>query len=506
MGIPSYYKKLCDSIPGLLSRTRKGKCTYMWIDFNCMIYHCLRRPGARPYEGPETQEAWEAQFIQSVCDYLEHLVKIVGPTAGVFVAVDGVVPMAKIRQQRLRRFKSLWTAAEELRLGKSSGGPRWDTNAITPGTAFMEKLGTALHALAKRHPSWKISAADEPGEGEQKVMEMMRKCDEKEGHVVYGLDADLILLSLLRLRKGQEIYLFREAVEFGEVQYVDGQEEYRYLSVPMLAGALKVDLLDYCMCMSFVGNDFLPHGLSLSLRNDGHAHILRMMKEVGPGLVHETDGWNSKKLHECLAWLAKHEEEFLLKGLQKKKRMQHLPAEGVGWEREYDEWFKTPLRSFDEKCLVYRFVDKDIVLRRDWQDVYYDRYLENNTLCEAEYIRGLHWIYCYYMGYTFSSEWMYPWHLPPTWKRLSSTISAKPLPFSSDISLKPQEQLALVLPLASWPLIRDKTLSALPTKNPALWPSTFRLFMAGKRAIWECEALIPLFTPKRLRYLVSQIK
>ena len=139
MGIPSYYKKLCDRIPGLLSSVRKGRRpTHLWVDFNCMVYHCLRRPGAKQYQDEETRHAWEAQLIQSVCMYLKQIVALVDPTEQVYVAVDGVVPMAKLRQQRLRRFKSHWTAAEERRLGKSGPGPRWDTNAITPGTEFME--------------------------------------------------------------------------------------------------------------------------------------------------------------------------------------------------------------------------------------------------------------------------------------------------------------------------------------------------------------------------------
>ena len=96
--------------------------------------------------------------------------------------MDGVVPMAKIRQQRLRRFKSPWVSAEEVRLGKPESGPRWDTNAITPGTAFMEKLGKALHDIRGPKVRWLVSDAAEPGEGEHKIMNQMRAVDGE--HVV----------------------------------------------------------------------------------------------------------------------------------------------------------------------------------------------------------------------------------------------------------------------------------------------------------------------------------
>jgi 5'-3' exoribonuclease 1 len=178
----------------------------------------MRRPGAKPYEGEETRIEWENNLIREVYQYCKKIVSLVNPTEQVFVGVDGVVPMAKMRQQRLRRFKSHWTAAEERRIGKSEGGPRWDTNAITPGTAFMERLGEALQSLRGNNIKWIISAADEPGEGEHKVMKAMREIDKnKSTHIIYGLDADLILLSLLQ--PINKLYLFREAIECGEVQY-----------------------------------------------------------------------------------------------------------------------------------------------------------------------------------------------------------------------------------------------------------------------------------------------
>ena len=500
-----------------------------------MMYHCLHRPGAVVYAGEESRHAFEAQFLQSICDYLEHLVKTIGPTHGVYIAVDGVVPMAKIRQQRLRRFKSLWTASEEARLrnasgegckgsegSEGSGCSRWDTNAITPGTAFMEKLSSKLYEIQRRHPTWTISTSDEPGEGEQKCMTAMRSMhsiNTHQEHIVYGLDADLIILSLLQHRKDYKITLFRETVDMGKVQYVDGKEQYSYLSMPILANALTSHLatqaqkqqylLDYCMCMSFVGNDFLPHGLSLSLKNNGHSIILQLLKEK-QNIVDEQKGWNLKKLRESIAWFAKQEEEWLKKALSLKKRIQYQPAKGTGSELAYDEWFKTPLRRFDEVCLTHTATYENIILRSDWQNVYYKRYLNGSSSSEKEYLRGLSWIFHYYMGHPVSKEWMFPWHLPPTWSRLESYANHieeidMHIPLSPE-TLQPQEQLALVLPIQSWGLIRDKKLQKIPMYSPSLWPKSFQLFMAGKRAIWECEAMIPLFTPERLRYLLRQIK
>merc|ERR1711871_1031352 len=60
-----------------------------------------------------------------------------------------------------------------------------------------------------------ISAADEKGEGEHKLYEYMRKNpDINQNTAVYGLDADLIMLSIFHVKYQKNIYIFREAPAF----------------------------------------------------------------------------------------------------------------------------------------------------------------------------------------------------------------------------------------------------------------------------------------------------
>jgi 5'-3' exonuclease len=524
MGIPSYYKTLCDRVPGLLSKDRKGSAvTHCWIDFNCMVYHCLRRPGAVPYPGAEQRIEWERQLIAACVAYLKHVVKTIGPTTEVFVAVDGVVPMAKLRQQRLRRFKSLWTAAEEVRLGKSSGGERWDSNAITPGTAFMERLCAALKEIRTEGISWVISGADEPGEGEQKLMNRMRKCPEGSVHCVYGMDADLIVLSLLQPVK--ELWLIREAQECGETVYTAlNQEEYRYFNVAELRGYLCAGrdsdyLWDYCIAMSLLGNDFLPHSLTFAIKENGHALFLRMLDDVRCGgqkqlLDVQNLGWTTDGLLGCLEWLAEREDIAMETHCATKAGKRYQPARGTTpQEVSYDEWNKTPLRQCEELALVAN-VKKDesnrtvCSLKDTWKDIYYNRWItsleaERTHICQ-EYLRGLDWIVKYYMGCSVSTQWCFPWLLPPLWSDIAQTVRDEKIrvaPPPHGPIVQPQEQLAMVLPLASWWLIRDTELKELPKKAPQFWPSGFELFMAGRTLMWEAEARIPLLTHQRLRVL-----
>jgi 5'-3' exonuclease len=525
MGIPSYYKKLCDRIPGLLSKVRKGtQPTHLWIDFNCMVYHCMRRPGARAYEGEETRLTWENHLISDVCSYVKKIVKHVEPTEQVFLGVDGVVPMAKMRQQRLRRFKSHWTAAEEVRIGKSEGGPRWDSNAITPGTYFMERLGAALQSITVPGLRVVVSTADEPGEGEHKAMQGLRALDasKRKSHVIYGLDADLIVLALLQ--DVEEMYLFREAVEFGEVVFQGNEEEYRYFSVSTLKKHLSRGkdadyLLDYCLAMCFVGNDFLPHGLSIKLRDGGHDILLDVLDRVrasaGP-LIHDGH-WNVRCLTTILQEFANEEQGSVVRHCSKKLGQRFVPARGTTpTELAVDEWNKTPVRIAEELALVDRIWKSQdnqtrVRLKEDWQRVYYDRWLgvtsanDLNRVC-LEYLRGLQWVLDYYTGRPVCVEWCFPWFLPPLWCDLHGYVQKNgtpPSPAATTQFVKPQEQLALVLPLQSYWLIRDRQLHRVPRLAPELWPRSFDVFSAGHSMMWECEAQIPLFMPARLRSLLA---
>ena len=509
MGIPSYYKTLCDKVSGLLMKKLPVKPTHFWVDFNCIVYYCIRRPGAPVYSGEEGRIAWEDAIIVDVCKYLKGLVEEVGAPE-VFVGVDGVVPMAKIRQQRLRRFKSVWTATEEERIGvRVAGESRWDTNAITPGTAFMERLGVALKKIKSPGVKWTVSAADEPGEGEHKLMKQMREIS-GGNHVVYGLDADLILLSLLQ---DKQVWLFRESMETGIKSASNdltkkicgdlGNQEYSYFSIERLCeyittGQDATYKFDYCMGMSLLGNDFLPHSMSVKLKENGHEILLSMLNEVRKvhGSLCSGGSWKKDALKACFNYLAKMEKDLIEVSVLDKIGRRHQNTRG-SCAKEYilDEWNKTPLRMCDEMALI-----DGGKLRDDWSAVYYDRYLginsdgELDAVCE-KYIYGLQWICKYYTGSAIDQKWYFHMYLPPLWSDLAAWLDSGEL-FNGIMPnlqpIKPQEQLALVLPLQSYGLVRDNILRRLPVRMPQYWPSEFEVFTAGHKQMWECEAIIPI--------------
>jgi 5'-3' exoribonuclease 1 len=158
MGIPSYFRRIIQKYPGIVSDTPKVKTDALCFDFNCLIYRCIRQV---------TEEDFETNLLREVCKTVKEVWHAAGKPKRVFLAVDGVVPMAKIRQQRVRRFKSAWLRKEG-----------WDSNAITPGTEFLLRISECIRYFIrkkiKEDPLWKnlsviFSGPEVPGEGEHKV-------------------------------------------------------------------------------------------------------------------------------------------------------------------------------------------------------------------------------------------------------------------------------------------------------------------------------------------------
>jgi len=520
MGIPSYYKRLIDRFPRLVKKgIQQMSSDILLMDFNCLIYQCIRDTSLPAYSN-NTREAWESALLEAVKAYTRKVWSVAGKPSTVFIGVDGVVPMAKIRQQRLRRFKSIWLAEKEMEAGvRKPGEEYWDTNAITPGTEFMEKLGRALTSLASSQAGWTVSAADEAGEGEQKLMSWVRSKRKEMGGkrvVVYGLDADLIILSLLAVTREVpavgEWSLLRELAEF-EGARADKSASFGTLNVLELVNILcpvgenREDyILDYMCGMSFLGNDFLPHSLSIKMRDGGHDILCTTLADIhysGKRLVKDGQVQIGGCAELVRRWALK-EEAAMAESFQHKYKMRPMPPRNDK-EALMQRVQNLPIEWFSESILW----DKEKGLVVGWRDIYRRELLMEAGVEQTcrEYLCGLQWILDYYLGKPVSYAWYFPWNVPPLWSELrdfmgrcEKVIEAPPP--SSPVA--PQEQLAMVLPMKSWRLVRESRLRILPNKIPVYWPSAFGFFSIGRRWMWECEAEIPILTSERMRQVVTK--
>ena len=511
MGIPSYFRKLTTTYTHIVQRDLPLTANTLCFDFNCLIYRCLQSPTLRPFPGYGAHDAdlWEGELLQEVLAAVKEVWTSAGSPPNVFIAVDGVVPMAKIRQQRVRRFKSAWLSMQEAQVS-------WDKNAITPGTAFMDKLTVALQGLVKKHgPKWILSSVQEPGEGEHKLLAFLRKKPElrKSPVVIYGLDADLILLSML-LSEECEVWLMRERQEFEGGAREPGVQQYSFLDI----GALKekvhvtswITCLNYVTLMSLMGNDFLPHSMTHKLGDDGHSCIMKellSMTESEAWLVSSSGALNLAVLQGIVGRWASEETERMYRMIEKKEKARR----------------GADTNSMEAIPLTWN-VEKEMLqgkrLRDDWREVYWgwmNPNVNRDHVCR-EYVKGILWILDYYMGKPVDTEWMFPYWIPPLWgdlARLSSLPHRRLQEADSRLANEtaqasvppsPQEQLAMVLPLQSWGLVRDPRLKTLPLLCPQAWPVSFGFFSAGRKWLWECEARIPTLTAGRIRDLLSETK
>ena len=292
--------------------------------------------------------------MMEIFKYTDRVVNMVRPRKLLMIAIDGVAPRAKMNQQRSRRFRSAQEAkekeedkAELLKMLKSQGGPienptvkkAWDSNEITPGTPFMDILAASLrYWIAYKlntDPAWAkmkviISDSTVPGEGEHKIMNFIRsqrsspEHDPNTRHVIYGLDADLIMLGLgthephFRVLRedvfaqdskprtcrmcGQPGHEARECTgeakvkdgEFDEKQAAPPLKPFIWLHVSILREYLQAELYvpsqpfafdleraidDWVFMCFFVGNDFLPHLPSLEIRENGIDTLIAIWRD-----------------------------------------------------------------------------------------------------------------------------------------------------------------------------------------------------------------------------------
>lgn len=525
----------------MTSKDRSAPPQFFGLDLNCAIYHCVKKvQRVTPYT-PENRSKWEDALIASVISYIKQMREIVKPTETLYVAVDGVAPMAKIKQQRMRRFKSAAAAHTEARIKAEADGlvyepqPRWDTNAITPGTQFMTNLATALRAYAKTDTKVIVSPADIPGEGEQKLVEYLREHKPSDA-VIYGLDADLIVLALWTSHtQSTNIDLFREDVEFGGgiKENMFGDEEYLYLNIQHLAAAVynqytaappptltqptrQQFIQDFVGLMNLLGNDFVPHGMGLKIRAGGIQMLLERYMTLPRPIVRQSETqweYNPEAIKAYFSWFNTQEPEMILEGIKKKfwARVGSTPSRDPA-DQALARYNDSPVEWKAEKDMVFYArtpgsSEPQLQLKHNWRQVYETQALwgADPTLCVKTYLESLSWTLAYYSGASIDMHWYYPWLLPPLTNRVLDYLSTNQIPQAPSTKhqqVTPTQQLAMVLPETSFHLL-PKELQTLPKMYPHAFPCDWAYYSFGRRFMWECEPLIPLIQPNQIKHWVE---
>ena len=274
MGIPVYFKTLVSEYSDkILHKDKYDDIDSLFFDLNCLIHPSVR--------GMTDED----EMISKILFDINKLIEYSGVRKLVYIAIDGIAPSGKMKQQRQRRFRS------EIER-KYSSSTCWNTNAISPGTIFMRKLNESLKVFIKTlSVKCILSDSDERGEGEHKILHYIKNNDlqgsDNNKICIYGLDADLIMLSLVSRKNN--IVLLRERTDYN-IENTDN--EYIYLKIDPLKEhiieSLGLEYMkdtdgiidDYIFICFLLGNDFMNHIPSLNLRYGGHDLLLNIYSKL----------------------------------------------------------------------------------------------------------------------------------------------------------------------------------------------------------------------------------
>jgi 5'-3' exoribonuclease 2 len=259
----------------------------------------------------------------------------------------------------------------------------FDSNVITPGTHFLHKMSEAIryyiHDRQTNDPLWQklkfrviLSDANIPAEGEHKLMDFIRaqraqpNYDPNTRHCLYGADADLIMLGLATHEA--HFSIIREVVmpvsekkctlcgasghvasectgeaEEDEAVGVGIQKPFQILSVAILRQYLTLQFhelhdrmpaenpYDFERCIDdfvfmcfFVGNDFLPHLPSLSIRDGSIDQMISLYIEILPTMekyLSDCGQANLPQLEQFLEYLGGIEDQVFKNQLEREAKM-----------------------------------------------------------------------------------------------------------------------------------------------------------------------------------------
>jgi len=523
MGIPSYFsyiiKNYSNIIRNLLFLKSNGiEIHYLFMDCNSIIYDAFRA-----IENSNSMNVYQLEelIIENVISKMNEYFDIIRPSKFAMIAFDGVAPLAKMDQQRSRRYKNAPNHA-------STEG--WSTANITPGTAFMKKISRRLNSYYEGHKKSFdviVTTSEECGEGEHKLFQKIRNHSilPNENAVVYGLDSDLIMLSIFHCSLFKNFYIFREASEFIKSSISlpndEKQPNYYLMDIKTLSNSILSEMqcgisdanriYDYVFLCFFLGNDFLPHFPSLNIRTHGITVLLDIYRlYIGnyPDRFLTSSRLNGKsQLNIQWKWvklfvkeLAKREHEYIIQEYNLRSKWDRRT-----WPIGTDEDKNFAIQSVP---VIYRPEEQYICpSEQGWEMRYYKCLFHNNPNPKSisiNYLEGLEWVFKYYTIECPHWRWKYNYNYPPLLKDLHNCVPSQEYSFiSADLNhnkpFKPNVQLAYVLPVSSHYLLDHKTRDVLHKKYTDLYPTTYKYKWAFCRYLWEAHAELPDISMETIR-------
>ena len=428
MGIPKFKKALTELLGYELINKPSGKCSALYLDANSLLH-----PATSYDRESRITEGDYPECAKLVIDAIESVINHYEPTDLIYISVDGPVPMAKIQEQRERRYYG----------GVQKQKNDYSSDLLTPGTDIMFVIhNEIMDKIARDKSKYYVkklvySSHKVPGEGEHKIMGYIRKnkaeCESYTGsHVIYGNDSDLIILGLCTNIK--EVYIANDTVELtGSISRPDEmynviikeRTNKKELSIDNIRTGLLTKIgndkeNDFIYACSLLGNDFLPRTPIFSNISKGLNIIVDHLANGGEVIK-----------DNCLSIFRRLAEEETLQN-EDSALYSLLVAHN---SKIVDESGYTQYPS-----KIFKAIKANDNEDKDWDDLFryfwYTKALMYlgfdefslptlGKMC-CEYITGLNWIYNYYTRGQDSVTWLwyYPYHHAPLFSDLALTVEA----------------------------------------------------------------------------------
>lgn len=390
MGIPFYFMSLIKSHKGIVSVVKKKnplQVDVLAVDFNCLIHRYLQ----------------EQRPVESIVEAFSHILENTCKAKRLIIALDGLVPYAKIVQQRYRR------------MAIKAETSIFDRNQISPDTPYMRELEAAL---VSKFPYAIFSGTKEAGEGEHKLIQKIQEIhpNERRSVCIYGLDADLILICLKNheLSLPHSMYLLRESAEFNDPSL--NLAEFSILSIWKLLHELPIPIEQYIpLSILCFGNDFMPNLGMFSLREDGYDRALHLYSECGKPDLTTTVG--------------------------RRTFLEHAGKQELGVLKERISLRKRP----EERTVLGR--DTSMFSKRYGLHVLDG--VQNMRSVVDSFWKTFHWTYSYFVqNKTQNWGWVYPYMDAPLIQDILKYKEGVPIP-NYPLNFTISNQLSFILPHSS---------------------------------------------------------
>lgn len=520
MGIPAYFSYIAKNHTKIIKKLHYlSSVQNLLFDCNSIIYDAIRE-----LEN-EKKQITEQVIYELICKKVEQYIFLVKPTNVIYIAFDGVAPVAKLEQQRTRRHKSCF---EEDIMKKYGKEPKWNTTQITPGTEFMKNLSNKIHSYFDNPEKFGVkslilSTSNEPGEGEHKLYQHIRENPEMYANdctIVYGLDADLIMLTINHLRYGKKMFLFRETPEFiktidrnlkpNELYILDMYELSQTISNEMCINIEKQNsnkLFDYIFITFLLGNDFIPHFPAVNIRTNGIEYLMDAyadtMGSKNISIIEDNKKINWKHFRLFIEYLKNNEFGYIQHEYSlKSKRKRHFKTNNL----EDIQYKFLNIPTIDRSVESFINPDED-----GWQERYY-KALFDVEITEAikkqiciNFLEALEWTFKYYTTGCCDWRWKYNYHYPPLLEDLYRYIPFFDTEFiecKEKNPVSPYVQLSYVLPKESHKFLPKNVLNKLE-KVPEWYPDDYAFQWAFCKYFWEAHVELPHICVNKLEKLLE---